>query len=80
MKALPFAEALGLLESGRVARRASWPEGSTVRLVPGNQILVGGKPLAPLPYFQVRLASPDFGMPWHATSPDLLARDWEVLP
>ena len=28
----------------------------------------------------VRLASPDFGMPWHATSPDLLARDWEVLP
>jgi hypothetical protein len=64
---MTFAEVLEPIRGGRSARRASWPHGRFVRLSPSTcqhiEALVPGLP---------------WSSPWHATSPDLLAVDWEV--
>lgn len=69
---MTFDEILPALRSNGVIRRASWPEGRTLRL--GRPALDGP------PILEIRRPGLLFGIVWHPTSPDLLGDDWLVVP
>lgn len=75
---MKIGPALDLVEEGRVVRRAAWPEGTTLRLGPPTR--EGRRGGAPRRYLVISRPDCPFPTPWHATSPDLRAGDWEEVP
>ena len=72
---MEFGPALDLLKAGRVVRRFAWDVGTSIRLGP----TLGIWPSDLRQFIQVNRFNSHFGIPWHASSPDLLAGDWEEV-
>ncbi len=76
---MTFSEALEAIRAGRSLRRQGWSAGRRVYLAPPPLIHMGGRVVLPPPILEVSNPDQPWGSPWHATSPDLLATDWEEV-
>lgn len=74
-----FGEALDLLRDGGLVRRGAWAPGRAIRISPAYSGQIGGRAAFSPPHIEVLVAGRPWGSPWHASSPDLLAEDWEEV-
>ncbi len=76
-----FGQAIEALKQGKRIARAGWNgKGMYVTLIGGDAVTLAGNHVAISPCMGLKTPGNTMQPGWNASTPDVLAEDWEVAP